>query len=57
MRFWGYSLEGTYESKDKFFFSLVPAFGIEREGDFWCFQLIFMNMTLAVFTGVENGEG
>lgn len=57
MRFWGYSLEGTYESKDKFFFSLVPAFGIEREGDFWCFQLIFMNMTLAVFTGVETNEG
>lgn len=57
MRFWGYALEGMYTDKQHFFFSILPAIGIEREDEFWCLQIIWLNMTLAIFTGVDVDEG
>lgn len=48
---YGYTVEGTYVDKTDFFFSLLPAVGVSRQDDFWSLQIIFMNLTLALFIG------
>jgi len=57
---YGYALEGTYDDKENFFFSLLPCVGVSREEGIWFLQLTFLNFTLCLFAGkgdIEDGEG
>jgi len=56
MRYYGYSIDAMFQSKEQFLFSILPMIGLERDNEIWALHLSWLNMAFTLFTGIDDGE-